>query len=147
MRKDRKYVFETLMYRDFERRESYYTDMAAEGWHLKKYGLCVTVFERGEPEPGRRYRLLPKKGTPDPQKRELFLAGGWKQVDAGGSWDIYYTDDRSAENCSRTESAIGAIWRILSEASCCGLSSFLLPASGWYMEICQRCCCLNRVPG
>ena len=97
MRKDRKYVFETLMYRDFERRESYYTDMAAEGWYLKKYGLCVTVFERGEPEPGRRYRLLPKKGTPDPEKRELFLAGGWKQVEASGSWDIYYTDDSSAE--------------------------------------------------
>lgn len=81
---------------DIERMESWLTDMAAQGWHLKDTrGLWSLwfVFEQGEPR-NVRYRLEPGKGAfsddqPAYMERELFKDMGWEAVTSYGKFYIY----------------------------------------------------------
>ena len=81
---------------DIERLESWLTDMAAEGWHLKDtrglWSLCF-VFEKGEPR-NVRYRLEPGRGAfdddkPDYHAREFFKDMGWEAVSGYGQFFIF----------------------------------------------------------
>ena len=60
--------------------ESWFTDMAAEGFHLKKMGLHFAHFVKGEPKK-MRYRIdvsLKKKITPE--QIEMYADSGWDYV-------------------------------------------------------------------
>lgn len=78
--------FPPCSYMDIERLESWLTDMAAQGWHLKEIGIwkIVFIFEEGEPK-NVRYRLEPRKGAwdgemPEEAAQELFRDLGWEAI-------------------------------------------------------------------
>ncbi len=70
--------------------EKWLTEMAAEGWHLRKVGFCVYTFEKGEPE-DITYRLYSHVG----RRRDietcnrLFEDMGWEWVGSILSWQYF----------------------------------------------------------
>lgn len=81
---------------DIERLESWLTDMAAQGWHLKDTGGLWSmwfVFEHGESR-SVRYRLEPGKGAfdddrPGYMEQEFFKDMGWEAVTSYGQFFIF----------------------------------------------------------
>ena len=69
--------------------ESWFSDMAQEGWHLQKVGVFFACFEQGECK-AMRYRIdttsNKKMSTGD---KEMFQEAGWTHVTKFGDFNIF----------------------------------------------------------
>jgi hypothetical protein len=92
---------------DVEGMESWLTDLAAEGLHLRKDGFFagIAILERREPaEVKIRLGVAPRgtglldenAGEPDEDARCLYENLGWEYVAARGRFHIYRTNDPNA---------------------------------------------------
>lgn len=85
-------VIRRLRPRDYWRigeHESWFTDMAAEGYHLKKMGLKFAKFVKGEPKK-MKYRIdvtINKKISPD--QKQMYAESGWDYVTNYGYFNVF----------------------------------------------------------
>lgn len=69
--------------------ESWFTDMAANGLHLKKMGIHFAHFTKGEPMQ-MRYRIdASTKKKVSPQQLEMYAESGWDYVTSYGFFHVY----------------------------------------------------------
>ena len=85
---------------DVERIESWLTDMAAQGWHLKDVASSINLFRFAQGSAQQvRYRLEPKRDyndqseKPEEAVREVYEACGWEAVADFRPFFIFRTDD------------------------------------------------------
>jgi hypothetical protein len=68
--------------------ESWFTDMAAKGLHLKKMGLIFAKFEKGVPKET-RYRIDVSKDRLTDEKSYLYKEYGWGFVTKYGKFNVF----------------------------------------------------------
>lgn len=61
------------------RNESWFSDLAEEGLHLRRIGLAFAVFERGEPKK-MKYRIDVISPAPTEEQLEIYNESGWQFV-------------------------------------------------------------------
>lgn len=93
-------------YLDFElsAQEAWLEELSQEGLTIRFRLSSLTVCNRGEPRPGRRFRIEPARtwaSASDPPARELtelYEAAGWHYLSRlpGERGELFYTDDPSA---------------------------------------------------
>ena len=64
---------------DLGRSESWFSDMAAKGLHLRKVGIHFAVFEKGEPQ-RIKYRMDVISPGPSEEQLEIYKESGWQFV-------------------------------------------------------------------
>lgn len=84
------------------RNESWLSDMAKKGLHLKKFGRIFVYFEKGEPKET-KYRIDYIKGTPSQEQLDVYHGCGWDFVANNGDFCIFSTDDKSYDTELHTE--------------------------------------------
>lgn len=75
------------MYR-IGRNESWFSDMARQGLHLKKFGRVFAKFEKGEPR-NMKYRIDILKRFPDQEQLFVYQDSGWDFVASTGNFYIF----------------------------------------------------------
>lgn len=68
--------------------ESWFTDMAAKGLHLKKTGPIFAKFEKGKPK-DMRYRIDVKEDRLTDVQKELYKEYGWEFVAKSGKFNVF----------------------------------------------------------
>lgn len=68
--------------------ESWFTDMAANGLHLKKVGYRFVKFEKGEPK-NIRYRIDVNEDRLTDEQEELYKEYGWEFITAYGKFSVF----------------------------------------------------------
>jgi hypothetical protein len=69
--------------------ESWFTDMAAEGLHLKKMGLHFVRFAKGKPKK-MRYRVdISPNNEITPEQKQLYADSGWDYVTSYGDFNVF----------------------------------------------------------
>ncbi len=123
--------------------ESWFSDMAKEGWHLKTFGALFVHFERGEPKET-QYRIdtssNKKMSTAD---KEMFQEAGWRHVTKLGEFNVFssptelrapelHTDP--AEQAYTLENLARKMKRNTIAASIIGTLSLALMISIWFID-------------
>ena len=115
--------------------ESWFSDMAKEGWHLRKVGAFFAHFERGEPQ-DTQYRI-------DTSSNKKTSVAGWQHVTKLGEFNVFssptelrapelHTDP--AEQAYTLESLARKIkWNTIA-ASIIGTLGLALMISLWFMD-------------
>ena len=68
--------------------ESWFTDMAKKGLHLKKTGLLFAHFEKGEPKTT-KYRIDVTRGGISEERKNLYSEFGWNYVTSYGRFCVF----------------------------------------------------------
>jgi len=69
--------------------ESWFSDMAQEGLHLKKVGLQFVKFTKGKPK-RMKYRIDVSQGKKiTPEQKEMYLESGWNYVTSYGEFNVF----------------------------------------------------------
>ncbi len=76
------------------RNESWFSAMAKQGLHLKKFGTIFVYFEKSEPRKT-RYRIDYIKGKPSPEQLEVYRDCGWDFVAKNGDFSIFSAPEDS----------------------------------------------------
>lgn len=84
--------------------ESWFTDMAARGLHLKKTGLIFAKFEKGEPEEI-RYRIEVTKDKLTEEQKSLYKEYGWEFVAKYGKFNVFSSPEALGAPELHTDSA------------------------------------------
>ena len=102
--KELKRKFVKFSFYDIQKFEKHLSDMAAEGWLIKKKGIFVCTYEKIQPQ--RLYftvTYLSSVSQFDPDtsekqliKEELCSAAGWKLATSFGAMQIFYTENPNA---------------------------------------------------
>lgn len=81
---------------DFDLKESWLNQMAADGYLLERDGTFFWRFKASENR-SRRYAILPKEPHEfDPEELTLYEEQGWSLFDGGTNGSIFYTDEQEA---------------------------------------------------
>ena len=74
---------------DFGEHESLFSDMAKEGWHLKKIGVFFALFEEGESK-DTQYRIdTSSNKSMSAEDKEMFQEAGWQYVSRLGEFNVF----------------------------------------------------------
>jgi len=76
------------------RNESWFSDMAKKGLHLKKFGPIFIYFEKGEAKET-KYRIDIIKEAPSQEQLDVYQVCGWDIVANNGDFYIFSTDEKS----------------------------------------------------
>ncbi|WNF36810.1 DUF2812 domain-containing protein [Bacillaceae bacterium IKA-2] len=69
--------------------ESWFSDMAQEGLHLKKVGLQFVKFTKGKPKM-MKYRIDVSQGKKiTPEQKEMYSESGWNYVTSYGEFNVF----------------------------------------------------------
>ncbi|PKM88894.1 MAG: hypothetical protein CVU87_06445 [Firmicutes bacterium HGW-Firmicutes-12] len=74
------------------RNESWFSDMAKNGLHLKKIGCIFISFEKGEPK-NTRYRIDIMKEVPSQEQLDVYHDCGWDMITKTGDFYIFAADE------------------------------------------------------
>ncbi|WP_203248577.1 DUF2812 domain-containing protein [Sporosarcina beigongshangi] len=86
-KKVRKMVLENVW--RIEEHESWFADMAKEGWHLQKVGRLFVYFEQGEPKDV-RYRVDTSSNKQiTAEDKEMFQEAGWTHIARLGEFNVF----------------------------------------------------------
>ena len=75
------------------RNESWFSDMAKKGLHLKKFGRIFVYFEKGEPKET-KYRIDYLKGAPSLEQLDVYHNCGWDIVTNSGYFCVFSADEK-----------------------------------------------------
>ncbi len=76
------------------RNESWLSDMAKKGLHLKKFGRIFVYFEKGEPKET-KYRIDYNKTKPTQEQLDVYNDCGWDFVLNNGDFYVFSSDEKS----------------------------------------------------
>jgi len=76
------------------RNESWFSDMAKKGLHLKKFGPIFIYFEKGESK-NTKYRIDYIKEEPSQEQLDVYHDCGWDFVTSNGKFYIFSADEKS----------------------------------------------------
>ena len=76
------------------RNESWFSDMAKRGLHLKKFGRIFIYFEKGEPKET-KYRIDYVRGNLSQEQLDVYHDCGWDFVTNNGDFHIFSADENS----------------------------------------------------
>jgi len=76
------------------RNESWFSDMAKKGLHLKKLGRMFVYFEKGESKKT-KYRIDIIKEKPSQEQLDVYHDCGWDIVTNSGDFHIFSADEKS----------------------------------------------------
>lgn len=84
--------------------ESWFTDMAAQGLHLKKTGAQFARFEKGEPKKT-RYRIEVTEDKLTEEQKTLYREYGWEFVTKFGKFNVFSSPEDLAASELHTDAA------------------------------------------
>lgn len=74
---------------DFGEHERWFSDMAKEGWHLRKVGWSFAHFEQGEPK-DTQYRIDTSSNKKmSAADKEMFQEAGWHHITKLGEFNVF----------------------------------------------------------
>ncbi len=76
------------------RNESWFSDMAKKGFHLKKFGRIFIYFEKGESKET-KYRIDMLKEAPAQEQLDVYQACGWDIVTNNGNLYVFSADEKA----------------------------------------------------
>ncbi len=76
------------------RNENWFSAMARQGLHLRKFGRIFVYFEKGEPKET-KYRIDYLKGTPSQEQLDVYHDCGWDFIANNGDFYVFSTDEKS----------------------------------------------------
>ncbi|KGK86824.1 hypothetical protein DP73_15455 [Desulfosporosinus sp. HMP52] len=76
------------------RNESWFSDMARKGLHLKKIGRLFVYFEKGEPKET-KYRIDYLKEAPSQEQLDVYYDCGWNFIAKNGYFYVFSADEKS----------------------------------------------------
>lgn len=123
--------------------ESWFSDMAKEGWHLKRFGALFVHFERGEPK-DTQYRIdTSSNKNMSAADKEMFKEAGWQHVTKLGEFNVFTSPTElqapelhsdPAEQAYTLEKLARKIKRNTILASIIGIPSLALMVSLWFID-------------
>ncbi|MFJ7936581.1 DUF2812 domain-containing protein [Sporosarcina sp. NPDC096371] len=123
--------------------ESWFSDMAKEGWHLKTFGALFVHFERGEPE-DTQYRIDTSSNKKmSAADKEMFQEAGWYHVTKLGEFNVFSSlmelrapelHSDPAEQAYTLENLARRMKRNTIFASIIGTLSLALMISLWFID-------------
>lgn len=76
------------------RNESWFSDMAKKGLHLKKFGRIFIYFEKGESK-NTKYRIDIRKEAPSQEQLDVYSDCGWDIVTNNRGFYVFSADEKS----------------------------------------------------
>lgn len=123
--------------------ESWFSDMAKEGWHLKTFGALFVHFERGEPKET-QYRIDTSSNKKmSAADKEMFQEAGWQHVTNLGEFNVFSSPKElrapelhsdPTEQAYTLESLARRMKRNTIAASIIGILSLAIMNSLWFMD-------------